>query len=143
MTAFRNPTHPAPAGSWRPILVIMLLAAAALASNAPFGGSDDASAEPVAPLAGIRPELALPEGWTTEEADGGAIIAAADPADLDEQRQPSGQRLIVKPGQDSTRNPDTLVSEALVDLAAIESTQVIEEAAVRPPVGMQKLRRDI
>jgi hypothetical protein len=130
MAVFPKTTHPRPAISWRPLLLIMMLAAAALACNAPIGGPDDDSGESVAPLASIRPELALPEGWTAEEAQGGMVVAAADPADLDEQRQPSGPRLIVKPGQDSTSHPDTLVSEALADLAAVESTQVIEEATL-------------
>ena len=91
MTAFRNLTRPSPAGSWRPLLVIILLAAAALACNTPFGESDDAGVESVAPLPAIRPELALPEGWSTVEADGGAIVAAADPADLDESASPAAR----------------------------------------------------
>jgi hypothetical protein len=130
MAIFPKITQPRPIISWRPLLLIMMLAAAALACNAPIGGSDDDSNESVAPLASIRPEVALPEGWSTEETQGGMVVAAADPADLDEQRQPSGPRLIVKPGQASTSDPDTLVSEALADLTAVESTQVIEEAAV-------------
>ena len=131
MALFPRIIHTRLANSWRPLLLIMMLAATALACNLPTGGSeDDESSGSVAPLIAIRPELILPEGWSMQEAPGGMVVAAADPADLDDQRQPGGPRLFVRSGQDSTTNPDTLVSEALADLAAVESTQVIDEEAV-------------
>lgn len=130
MDVTRDSIRPSPAGSWRPLLMIMLLAIAGLACNFASGGSGDSDALPIAPVPDIRPEVALPDGWSMEEAKDGTLIVAIDAGDLDEGNQPAGPRLIVKAGQDNSSDPKDLVDEALDDMAAVESTQMIAEPAV-------------